>query len=99
MKEKTIAQSVYNVCKALGLHVRSYSGRAMYGKECLGFTTSSPLSDIADLSAKIVAWGELEESDRGILFEDVQQDSMGRDFILYFPMLSWADVETKKEGE
>lgn len=57
-----------------------YSGRGMYGKQCLGFIYSST-NDLLRLGAALSA----------ALDGDVpaaSTDSMGRDGIVYFPSLS-----------
>lgn len=92
MKDKTTARIVYEACKELALTVRNYSGRGMYGKECLGFTVACPLSEIAHLSAVLARQESLLPYEHYDLFEGVEQDSMGREYIVYFPKLKWSDV-------
>ena len=61
---------------------RSYSGRAMYGRSCLGVECS----DVGELFAEV-----LESADEDDLrelaetFRTMRTDSMGLDIIVYFP--------------
>ena len=82
-----------------GYVTRSYSGRGMYGKKCLGFETSRNQSPIlataeimADLSDRCTykeGSQDLELSDFLEFFSDVKEDSMGLGGIVYFPELVW----------
>ncbi len=58
-----------------------YSGRAMYGKTCLGFIVSNPA-----LVGTAIALG-LGDSDLDpmALIASSRQDAMGREVIVYFP--------------
>lgn len=81
--------------------VRSYSGRGMFGKNCLGVTCRNP----AETMGKIVQGlllndpeGEYELVVERML-NNVSYDSMGYDSILYFPSIKWEEVEEEDEGE
>ncbi len=60
-----------------------YSGRAMYGKECIGITTSKPFKAI-ELAAQYGITG-------------AKMDSMGLDSIVYWPNIK--SVEPDEESE
>jgi hypothetical protein len=63
-----------------------YSGRGMYGRTCLGFTTPNPLTFMVRLGyALATLGGEWTEEVTEDLLENVCQDNMGRDYIVYFP--------------
>jgi len=78
-------------------NVRSYSGRGMYGKSCLGVTMRR---------------GELSEFDLGVLLAGHQEeysgnfspipkpstDNMGLDMIAYWPSIPYID-DDEEEGE
>jgi hypothetical protein len=59
----------------LGARTRAYSGRAMYGKECLGAVVEYPHEFERKLSAKAKA--------------GMRKDAMGMDAIFYWPGLPW----------
>lgn len=63
-------------------HSRSYSGRGMMGRSCLGITTAAPLTLIYKLARELT----LEDIDI-TQYSRICQDSMGLDFIVYFPDL------------
>lgn len=73
--------------------VRSYSGRGMYGSECLGVVV--PRGELGDFIADLVeGLGEFcdGDEDSDINHRDVadglrmmRTDDMGRDMIVYFP--------------
>jgi hypothetical protein len=73
----------------LEFEVREYSGRGMYGKNCVGFTTDRPY-DL--LIALVIILKDLTEDDTyddlpdaDDLFGSVAMDSMGLSSIIYFP--------------
>lgn len=83
---------------------RSYSGRGMYGKECLGVECSSPTAAILDIVQTLVENMEVETVERALiskhdvgylvdLLREHRTDSLGCVSILYFPRIDWIDVE------
>jgi len=65
------------------VRVQTYSGRGMYGKECLGFTTNDPIGATAEIVGNIA---EEDLRDRVVVaFQNTRQDSMGHETIIYFP--------------
>jgi hypothetical protein len=62
-----------------------YSGRAMYGKECIGITTSKPFKAI-ELAAQYGITG-------------AKMDSMGLDSIVYWPNIKSVEELSEEEQE
>lgn len=88
-----------------GYSVRSYSGRGMYGKNCLGFNISrgqSPIQATAEIIGNLADVcqydDDLELSDFIEFFGDVKEDSMGLGMIVYFPDIEW-DSEWNESDE
>jgi hypothetical protein len=74
-----------------------YSGRGMYGKACLGFTTDSPLALHGAICA-ILAEQERDADNDGEIYEGIcwyelspATDSMGLSSILYYPNVQIAE--------
>ena len=62
----------------------NYSGRGMFGKTCLAFTTR--VGEEAETAAKIIMWlcneGEMDLAD--VLTNRIETDQMSRGSIIYF---------------
>jgi len=71
--------------------VRKYSGRGMFGDQCVGFTVDA--GDSLSVVAQIVAAADPDsKAALANVFEGAKTDSMGRsDIIVYFPRLEWDD--------
>lgn len=73
-----------------GYKPRGYSGRGMYGKECVAVSTDSPFA----IGAAIV----------DIDVPEPQQDQLGKRFIFYWPSYPWVEpkitkrIDAKVEG-
>lgn len=87
------AKAFKDLCDNTGIEVRSYSGRGMYGRKCLGIDTDDVMGTIADLIEaavdfhnRPVAYNMLAEALRSS-----RQDSMGLGVIIYFPSIAWED--------
>ena len=61
-----------------GAELRSYSGRSMYGKQCLGIDMES-MTDAFRFALLV------EDDDLCLAFSDPVFDNMGRGIIVYFP--------------
>ena len=79
----------------LGLEVRSYSGRGMFGAHCFGVVVSNlgPLlagiaRTIADMDPNDDATGHTVDQIAEAL-EDLTTDNMGHDIIVYFPRIQF----------
>jgi|CXWL01.1.fsa_nt_gi hypothetical protein len=77
--------------------VRSYSGRAMYGRSCLGVETN----DVGDLFAAVLEEVEGDDDTHEIqeAFRDMRTDAMGRGTIVYFPNVEFVGDEDEHECE
>jgi hypothetical protein len=85
-----------------GYSVRSYSGRAMYGKKCVGIDVEQGINE-AQVAADIMvsaAGMDPEDSAGSIVerlidfqsaFSAMRSDSMGLGIIIYFPRMEWED--------
>lgn len=80
-------QELIDILEQYDIEVRSnYSGRGMYGAECVGFVVNEDvlLATVAEMVAEIEDEDERQELAR--LFRRAKTDSMGRDsVIVYFP--------------
>lgn len=89
-----------NLIELASYEARSYSGRAMYGKECIAVDLegTSPFEFFADL----LRYAE-EDSDRECLEEALRSaktDSMGRGQVVYFPDTEYFDEDQEgTEGD
>lgn len=87
------------VCEPLGVTVRSYSGRGMYGKECLGFSIDGRTSAAQfafKLAIELTAAGE-EFAIDDLLDRGWSQDSMGMGTIVYVPGFKWEEPSEDEE--
>ena len=91
-----ISRSVLTVLSYLGIEARPYSGRGMYGKDCVGVDCNhlSPFQVVAKLVIGLTALAEADEeaAEHFTLSGAVESDSMGRGQIVYFPRLPWLEL-------
>jgi hypothetical protein len=87
-------QQFIRLCEDLNYNVRSYSGRGMFGKNCVGVTLDeNPIDFIINLLSE-----EMEPEERDVLVEILRKyriDNMGMGSIIYFPSLKWEEDESK----
>lgn len=96
----------------LGIKPQRYSGRGMFGRECVGITCTDPFEVICKLlghfsnEAIEAERNSEEETDELVLyhyllshFEHIQSDTMGFDKIVYFPDWVWEDGYRKVVDE
>jgi hypothetical protein len=63
--------------------VQRYSGRGMFGRECLGFSTDDPIAVTAEIVGGLA---DEDLRDRVITaFQNTRTDNLGLSIILYFP--------------
>lgn len=88
-----IARLVIRIATDIGLEVRSYSGRGMYGARCIGVTVGNPFQDFAKLMVGLCEIGDegLDAAEHLTRCDAVQTDSMGCGSIVYFPRLPWVE--------
>lgn len=96
-----------SLIEAAGYEAYSYSGRGMFGRECVGFTCPDVNTAIADLFEAVFdadvedVANEQEEYDarmsaHNALCEAIRKsasDSMGYDKVLYFKSVEWQDEQ------
>lgn len=72
-----------------GYETRSYSGRGMYGKQCLGVVSENTIETIVDILRWAFSEGTTENDDLYYALSKAMQsaktDSMGQGYIIYFP--------------
>lgn len=98
---KRMVEILREACDDLdsGARVRRYSGRAMYGKQCVGVDTNTSGHDIV-AAAMLVAETDAEREDLADLFRDTKTDSMGLGVIVYWPKAEWpADLDDEDDDE
>jgi hypothetical protein len=85
--------------EAAGYEARSYSGRGMYGAQCVGVDLDRGVSEFRlaiDLAVACVHDGESEQvAELGHLA--TSSDSMGLGSIVYFPSVKWEGVEEEDD--
>lgn len=88
------------------LKPRSYSGRFMYGKQCLGFETDESSVKAIGLILVSLCRGasavraKEDVMDLAEILQDAREDSLGLGTIVYFPNVPWHDsYETGEEEE
>lgn len=92
--------SLREMLEDVGADVRSYSGRGMFGKQCIGIT--GDISEMKDtLKCVLDRLFDLVADDDSVDIDDIketahklldrQQDSMGLDYVWYWPDEPWTD--------
>lgn len=95
--------------ESAGYEVRSYSGRGMFGKQCIGVSTDDVFELIANITKEIVDT-DIEPVSRDSstvrlnewieLMTQIRTDSLGRGEIIYWPNMKWsADIQAVDDGE
>lgn len=95
----SICKDVKDACESMGYQARSYSGRGMYGRACLGIEVPRGISTSSlafKLAIELKAIGA-EDAIDFLMNRDWNQDSMGLGSIIYIPSLSWEDEEESEE--
>lgn len=83
------------VCEALEIDTRSYSGRGMYGKECLAVTTGLTVSHLfADIVDAIIGEDALKSADFSIDGEDPEREEVLHDVTKAFRRVSQDNMGT-----
>jgi hypothetical protein len=81
--------------------VHSYSGRFMYGKECLAITGED--IDVFELGIKVGQWGSendcLEEIVDEVAYSSTRQDNMGLGIVIYWTRIPFEKREEEEEEE
>ena len=96
-------KAIREACDRLGVTVRSYSGRSMYGRTCIGFEVNQGTS--AAQFAFQLAYELMEDDKDGreaaeeLSSREWSQDSLGHDTIVYVPGMAWDDSDDGEEDE
>jgi hypothetical protein len=82
---------------------RSYSGRCMYGRSCLGIDgdMSVIMANLLSTAMELAANGQLHSFDRAEISDaigNMRTDSMGRGIIVYFPDIAF-DASNESYGD
>lgn len=87
-----------------GCNARSYSGRGMYGKTCLGITGENSATIIREIISVIFSLHKKSERFPVYMLEDTlqefleySQDNMGLDTIIYWPNIPFPTKEEDKK--
>jgi len=88
------AKKFYQVLKLKGYELLSYSGRNMYGKNCIGYVTNN--SPIQELAIMLGLFSHHFDADYEYnMFYDIIKetvtDSMGLGTVFYWPNLPWLE--------
>lgn len=101
MSDNEFKEKILDLCNAAELEYRSYSGRGMYGEQCLGITCAQPERVICTLFSVALEM-DWEREDLQSLAEALQEsctDSMGRSAIVYFPDIALTEDECRTMSE
>jgi hypothetical protein len=96
---------IKKACEQLDVDVRSYSGRGMYGKECVGFVVSRGMSAAQFAFSLALELSRMDDHPSALdAVDDLRshewrQDSLGMDTIVYVPRLRWEDPEEGADEE
>lgn len=95
------SKTLCEVAKSAGYETRWYSGRGMYGRNCVGIEVSDGGAAF-QLGAKLaVEAQELLGEEEAMNFQSdlinlrVSTDAMGQDTIVYFPDVAWVENEAE----
>lgn len=90
--------TLQQIIEDLGYETRSYSGRGMYGKSCLGVSLDAeekPFKILADVFEYLLDdMGGIQETEKKAItkaFRQAQTDSLGLGTILYFPRVEYLE--------
>lgn len=61
----------------------NYSGRGMFGRKCLGITVDNDCRSLFSLGREV----EIRQVEFGDMMNNVVVDSLGRNYIIYFPSI------------
>ena len=88
-------EKLIEACERVDLEPYSYSGRAMYGRRCLAFDCGNPLEGLLSIARAIADQAEDIDEARDMLdsLNEPSFDSMGREYVVYFPHIEWIDLD------
>lgn len=89
--DKPDAQDIRDALSLLGYEPRSYSGRGMYGKECVAVDVEWSSDEWTIGQALALRFGQTTPAP--------DSDSMGRGKILYWPQLEWVGPDREYDED
>lgn len=93
-----------DILENAGQEIRSYSGRNMGGRNCLGIDTNdNPIDVVLEIILSAVD-NEANRTTLQNLCEKLQgakakTDSMGRGTIIYWPGIKWEEIDSEDDSE
>lgn len=79
---------------------RTYSGRFMYGRQCVGVTCENVFRALAAITEGVAAEDDADLMTAWVeILAGTKSDSMGRDEIIYWPRMEWPDDLPRQEEE
>lgn len=89
------AKKLIEVIESANYEARSYSGRGMYGRECVGIELRQGTSQfgVGVAVANMALTLGYEDLAEDLMDLRVASDSMGLDTIVYFPNVAWPKDE------
>lgn len=90
-----------HICFMADIPTRKYSGRGMFGKECLGIEVDNLGSFMADIMEAIIDTSEVDGDHTQVkvyveamealadAFRNMRTDSLGMGMIIYFPNIPY----------
>ncbi len=100
-REPMTAEKVKDLLEDAGHETRRYSGRAMYGRQCLAVVTDAEAADVVVDAMERCAMGGDAESvvELARFLHGSRTDSMGRGTVIYWPNIDWADCGAEEEED
>lgn len=104
MTREERAKLVCDLLEAIGEEPRKYSGRAMYGAQCVGVVPERARSE-ADLVINVLeevldrADDDVDPAETLRALRRSRSDSMGLGFVVYWPDLPWPEGREEESGE
>lgn len=88
-----LVKTIIDFCDDYGYNFReNYSGRCMYGEECVGVETAYMLETLGELFEYLNVERDFDISDLiEILLKNAKADTMGLNMIIYWPLLHMTD--------
>lgn len=99
MATKLTPEQMDTLTDAVGMsggEVRSYSGRGMYGAQCLAITVDSMTNDAEFLMTLALDVADSDGDLARTLADGVRSDSLGRGTVYYWPGIEY-DAEDEDE--
>ena len=70
----------------------AYSGRSMFGKQCVSVSTDEDSEDVSAWNVARALWYQTDE-DEELNIPEPRQDSLGLGIVLYWPSYEWPQGE------